>query len=376
MKKILIFYGSYGGGHLSAAKSIKEYMETNFDDVKIELVDCIEYINKYLNKLSTMAYAEMAKKAPWAWKHVYNDSQKGPLATISNTSNKLMSRRLNKLLQEFNPDLVISTHPFGSQMCSILKKRKKITCKLATIMTDFAPHNQWLVGSEYVDYFFVAHEQMKEEISKLGIDANKIFVTGIPISSKFLENFDREEIFKKYNLSPDKETFLFFAGGEYGLGKNTTYMVLKAIIRLFKDTQVVAIAGRNEKMQEKFSNLVEQTNSSDRIKVLSFTQDVPSLMHIADLVITKPGGLTITESLACKLPIVIVNPIPGQEEENAQFLVDNNVAIWIHKKDNIARALKNLYRHPEIVENMRKNSSLLSKKYSTEAICRILISLI
>ncbi len=289
MKKILIFYGSYGGGHLSAAKSIKEYIVSNYNDVQVEMVDCIEYINKYVNKVSTLAYAEMAKKAPWAWKRLYNNSQKGPLASISTTSNKLMSHRLNHLIQEFKPDLIISTHPFSSQMCSILKKRSHINAKIATIMTDYVPHNQWLVGSKYVDYFFVAHEGMKRKLIELGIDDSKVFATGIPLSSRFVQKFDRNSIFKYLNLSPEQKTILFFAGGEFGLGRNTTYMVLKAIIRLFKNYQVIAIAGRNKKMKEKFEELVSSTNSSNRIKVLSYTDKVPEFMSISDIVITKPG---------------------------------------------------------------------------------------
>lgn len=125
MQKILIFYGSYGGGHLAAAKSISEYLQSNYSNVEVQIVDCIEYINKYLNKVSTEAYKELAKKAPWLWKRVYKDSKTGPLAHISTTTNKLMSYRLNLLIQEFKPDLIISTHPFSTQMCAILKKKEK-----------------------------------------------------------------------------------------------------------------------------------------------------------------------------------------------------------------------------------------------------------
>ena len=121
MKKILIFYASYGGGHLSAANSLKQYIDENFKDCETKLVDCMLYVNRPINKISTVAYKEMAKKFPWAWGEVYSHSQKGPLAHISNTSNKLMAKKLLNLLDEFKPDAVISTHPFGSQMVSYLK---------------------------------------------------------------------------------------------------------------------------------------------------------------------------------------------------------------------------------------------------------------
>ena len=373
MKKILIFYGSYGGGHLSAAKSIKSYLEENYNNIEIQIVDCIEYINKYLNKVSTDAYKELAKKMPWVWKHVYKNSQNGALSHISNTTNKLMSYKLNSLLQEFKPDLVISTHPFATQMCAILKKREKIECKLATVLTDYHIHPQWLILYEYVDYFFVSNEKMKKDMIEEGIFDEKIFVTGIPVSQKFSLPFDKQSIYDEFNLNSNKKTVLFFAGGEFGLGRNTTFMVLKALIRLFKDTQIIAISGKNEKMNKKFNELVEITNSSDRVKVLEYTNKVPEIMSISSFVITKPGGLTVTECLASSLPIVIINPIPGQEEENAEFLVNNDVAIWIKKEDNISRALKNLYRNTEHFNLMKNNAQILSKPNATQNICEILL---
>lgn len=376
MKKVLIFYGAYGGGHLSAAKAIKNYLDDNYPDCETMMVDCVEYINKYLNKLSTTAYKEMAKKAPWMWKHVYNNSDHGALARISTTSNKLMSRKLNNILQEFNPDLVISTHPFSNQMCTILKKKKKISCKIATVLTDMAPHSQWTVNSDYIDYFFVANQEMKDALSDDGIASFKIFVTGIPLSKRFSEKFDTKKIYKDFNLDSNKTTILFFAGGEFGLGRKRTHLVFRALIRLFKNFQIVAISGRNKKMNEKFKSLVYLYEVSDRVIVLDYTDKVPELMSISNIVITKPGGLTTTESLVSNLPIIIINPIPGQEEENAEFLVKNGVAIWIKKNDNIARVLKNLYRHPEKIDEMRSNIPALAKPNSTKNICDILMNTI
>lgn len=374
MKKVLIFYGAYGGGHLSAAKSIKNYLEKHYPDCEVKMLDCVEYINKYLNKLSTTAYKEMAKKAPWMWKIVYNNSDHGALSKISTTSNKLMSRKLNNILQEFEPDLVISTHPFSNQMCTNLKKKKLINCKIATILTDMAPHSQWTVDSEYIDYFFVSNNEIKEALIDEGIANFKIFVTGIPLSERFHENFNDAEIYNEFNLDPNKTTILFFAGGEFGLGRKRTFLIYRALIRLFKKFQIVAISGKNKKMNEKFNHLVEAYGVADRVKVLDYTNKVPELMHISNIVITKPGGLTTTESLASNLPIVIINPIPGQEEENADFLVRNGVAIWIKKEDNIARVLKNLYRHPEKIDEMKKNIPNLAKPDSTKNICEILMN--
>lgn len=373
MKKILIFYGSYGGGHLSAARSIKEYIDANYKDTETCMVDCIEYINKALNKITTKAYSEMAKNAQWMWKRVYYGAESGPFSKLNDKTQNLMSIKLNKILQTYKPDLIISTHPFSSHMCAILKKKKKINTKIATIITDYAPHSQWLMHSVYIDYFFVAHDGMKEDLLKRGLKEKQIKVTGIPLSNRFLAHYNKEKILSEFNLSPDKRTVLFFAGGEQGLGKDRIFNMLKSIIETFPNLQIIAISGKNQKVKQQFDNLVSKTNSDETVKVLKYTNKIPELMSASDLVITKPGGLTTTESLASGLPIIVINPIPGQEEENAEFLEQKGVAIWIRKNDNIEDELYKVLNSEEKLQSMKINARLLAKKNSTKDICETLL---
>lgn len=373
MKKILIFYASYGGGHLNAAKSIKDCIDNNYKNCETELIDCMKYVNKPIEIVTTAAYREMAKKMPWAWGKIYADSQKGPLAHISSKSNQLLAIKLLKLLREKQPDLIISTHPFGSQMCAYLKRKGKITAQIATIMTDFSPHDQWLVGNETTDYFFVANDKMKNYLVAKNIPDNKVFVTGIPISSRFLQNYNREEILKEFDLKDNKKNILFFGGGEFGLGKARTVEIFNNLVKNFDNIQVIAIAGKNEKMKSEFEKIVEENNKQESVKVLAFTNKVPELMSISDLVISKPGGLTTSESLASNLPMIIINPIPGQEEENAEFLEEKGIAVWIRKKDDSSKIINDLLSNQEELENMRKNTEILAKPNSTKNICDILL---
>lgn len=374
MKKVLIFYASYGGGHLSAAKSIQKYLEEHYSaEVKSEIIDCMKYINTTLDVVTTGAYREMAKKAPNLWGKVYSNSQSGVLGHVSSRANKIMAIKLKKLICEKNPDLIISTHPFSSQMVSYLKKKGKVNCKLATILTDFASHEQWLVGHEYTNFFFVSNDNMEKELCDYGVAKDKIHVTGIPMSDRFFEKFDRTSILKMFNLVPDKNVILFFGGGEFGLGKERTVQILRSLILNAHDYQIVAISGKNEKMKEAFESLVKELNVSSKVKILGFTDKVPELMSISDLVVTKPGGLTTTESLASHLPIIIINPIPGQEEENADFLEKHNVGIWIKKDDDPDAILLNLFDNKDKIENMRENTKSLAKTHSTQNICEILM---
>lgn len=310
MKKVLILYASYGGGHLSAAKSIQKCIEENYPGIQSEIIDCIKYISNSLDKLSTAAYREIAKKLPNLWGKIYFNSQKGILGQLSSNTNKFMAIKLKNLVKEKQPDIIISTHPFSSQMICYLKRKNKINTKLATILTDFASHEQWLIGHEYTDYFFVSNNDMKHQLSNYGITASKIHVTGIPLSDRFLEDFDKDKIYKEFNLNPNKKVILFFGGGEFGLGKDRTLKIFDSIINNLLDFQIIAIAGKNEKMKESFEIIVNNLKAMNRVKVLGFTNQVPELMKISYIVVTKPGGLTSTESLASSLPMLIINPIP------------------------------------------------------------------
>ena len=338
------------------------------------MIDCMKYVNKTIEKVTTAAYREMAKKAPWAWGRIYSDAQKGPLAHITTRSNKIMAIKLLKLLREKKSDLIISTHPFGSQMCSYLKRKNKINSKIATIMTDFAPHDQWLVGHEYTDYFFVAHNKMKDYLINKGISESKVFDTGIPISENFQKQYNKKEIFDKYNLDESKFTILFFGGGEFGLGKTRTVQIFNNFVEETKNNniQIIAISGKNPKMKSAFEEVVNSNNAEVNVKIIEFSNEVPKLMAISDLVVTKPGGLTTSESLASHLPMVVINPIPGQEEENAEFLESKNIAVWIKKSDNSKEIIKNLLNNKEKIRIMKENTKILARPNSTRDICDIL----
>lgn len=373
MKKILILYATYGGGHLSAAKSVKQYLDEHYSNVQTEMVDCIEYINKSLNKVTTGAYKEMAKKAPWAWKRIYQHSEKGTLSKISITTNKFMALKLMKLFNELTPDLVVSTHPFATQMTGYLKKKKKIDCKLATLMTDFMPHEQWLVRNEFSDFFFVSNFNMKNLLIKEKINKDKIFVTGIPVSTRFQQEFDKPAIYKDFGLDPNKKTILFFAGGGFGLGAESTVNILKSFLNLKNELQIVAISGKNPKMKKRFDELQEEYGDNI-LKVFEYTDKVPELMNISTLVVTKPGGLTTSECLVCGLPMIIINPIPGQEEQNAEFLESAGIAIWLKKHDDAKKVINNLLHSPIRLTEMKENAKVVARRNSTQRICNILIN--
>nr|MBP3680902.1 glycosyltransferase [Clostridia bacterium] len=374
MKRVLVLYAKYGGGHLSAANSIQNFIEENYYfDTQVKSVDCVEYASPVLSGLTIEAYKDMAKKAPWAWKKVYYNSENGALSHISTDIAKKMARKLHTLFKEFLPDIVISTHPFATQMTSYLKEHENVDCKLATVLTDFAPHAQWLVGKDYCDLFFVSNDDMKTELTNdYNIPETKVFVTGIPLSDRFLDDFKEDECFDVLRLKKEKKVLLFFGGGEFGLGEKRTVKVLKSLANHLDEYQIVAISGRNKKMNNEFLKLYKKVKNDD-LHIYKYTINVPELMYISSLVVTKPGGLTSTESLASGLPMLIINPIPGQEEENARFLEKSGAAVWIKKDDDIDMIVDNLLKDTDKLEKMKENCLALSKRDSTKNICNIIL---
>lgn len=374
MKKILIMYATYGGGHFSAAKAIKSYIDENYAEAETKIVDCVEYINKFVNKITTGTYKRLTTSTPWLWKKVYYNSEKGILSKVSNATNKLMAKKLLHLFKDYNPDIVISTHMFATQMTGYLKRKGKINCTLATVLTDFAPHEQWLEEHEYGNFFFVSNEGMKKAlINDFKVDENKITVTGIPISPKFSKEFNKPEIYKTLGLSPNKKTILLFGGGEYGLGKKTVLKVLNCLTNYLDTYQIVAVSGRSKKMNKAFNEIAENISDKSSLKVFDYVTNVPEIMSISSLVVTKPGGLTSSESLASALPMFVINPIPGQEEENAEFLEKAGVAVWQKKEDEPEKLLKELLTSESKLEEMKNNTYKLARKESTKNICDIVL---
>lgn len=283
--KILILYASYGGGHISAANAIQEAIKKVYPNYEVELLDCMRYLNRQINYITVKSYEEMAKKTPKLWGKVYKASRKGPVAEISNSFNKIFSRKLGKFIRDSNPSVIISTHPFSTQMCGILKKKKKIEIPVATVMTDFKYHEQWLVGHEYLEKFFVSNEKMKQSLIDYGVDKRKIFAEGMPISEKFSEKFNRNEILNEFDLKSNLKTVLFFAGGKMGLARSNIFKFMEVFAKNADCMQVVAISGKNPKVYEKFKEIAKNKNN---IKVIQFTNKVPELMSVSDIVVTKP----------------------------------------------------------------------------------------
>lgn len=373
---ILLFYASYGSGHLSAATAIEQYIRENYPDAKTLKIDCVEYINKSINKISTSAYKSIILKTPVLWGQVYKLLKNDTILDITQFSNRFMAKKIFTLFEDFEPDLVISCHPLGGQITSFLKSHKKTNCKLATVMTDFASHKQWLIGKDYTDYFFVSNIEMKTSLISEGIYPNKIYVSGIPISPNFYKNYDKENIYKSLNIAKNKKNIIFFGGGSLGLSSSSNVQaILTSLLQATDEShQIIIISGKNQKLYNDFQKTINNTYHKSQIKLIDFTTELPELLPITSFVITKPGGLTITECISTNVPIILINPIPGQEKENAQYIADNKMGIWIKTNKPTSEYFQEIFNDTKLIEEIKENQKKYSHINSTKNICDILIN--
>ena len=371
--KILILTAATGGGHLRASSALKSYILETQEDCEVEIVDTLKYISPLLDKTVTEGYEAMAKRTPKLFGSLYKSTNRGKSKTTYFFCN-IFRKYLMPLVEEFRPDAIISTHPFATEMISLLKEDGKITAPLICVMTDYGPHRAWI--HPYVDSYIVSNEGMVDTMAKMSAPREKIHPYGIPVEESFYEKMDRAEVLRQLGLSPDKPTVLIMAGS---FGVSNILRIYNNIIKVNLDFQIIVITGKNERLYEAFNKLILRNSRqkplrdvsvklkpkpSKPTKVLFFTNEVHKYMQISDLIITKPGGLTVSEALACNLPMAIFDAIPGPETENAEFLIDNNMAVKIQKGSACSETIYDLLSNQERLEEMRRSCSAFDKSSS------------
>lgn len=370
--KVLIFSISAGGGHSKAADSIKEYIDLYYPNATVRVIDTLKYINPIIDKVIIGSYLKTIKITPSLFGKLYDYSESDyGLSIISAKFNEIMTYRLLPLIKDFNPDIFIATHPFPTEMLSILKSKHKINKPIISILTDYAPHSSWL--HPCIDAYIVSNECMIPEMVSKGIPKNTIYPFGIPVSKDFLITYNKDETLSEINFYPDKPTILVM-GGSLGIGKITK--VYENLLKVDGDIQIIVITGNNKKL---YYELLSYTRSLDKNKtsyIIGFTDKVTKYMQASDLLLTKPGGLTITEALVSNIPLALFSPIPGQEERNAEFLLANNLAVDLGDASNTKDIIENLLKDPSKLVTIKENQIKFSKPDVGKNIYNLILKLI
>lgn len=359
---ILILSASTGGGHMRASKAIEGYMTQQNKDINVKIVDSLLYISPILNKTITGGYVYLATKTPRLYGKLYDLTNKEhKLANFVTRVNNIFANKLLPLIEDFKPDVIITTHPFPTEMVSRLKSKKQIKIPLICIMTDYAPHKAWI--NEKVDAYIVANDDMVGRMINEGIDSKCIYPYGIPIDEVFFEEKEKQLVLEDLGLDGNLPTILMMAGS---FGVNNVFDVYKNIVDIDLEFQIILVTGRNQKLYNHFEDVIG--NSPKKTKLIYFTNEINKFMQASDIIITKPGGLTVTEALACNIPMAVFDAIPGQEEENADFLLKHNMAVRIKDGESCRKAIVDLLNDENKLENMKEACKSFGKNDSTKNI--------
>lgn len=366
---MLILSISAGAGHMRAAQAVKGYMETHYSDKGVEIVDWFKYINPVVNRVVIGGYIGTLKATPSLYGKLYDMAEKDEgISDISHTINRLLAIRTERLLTGKNPKIVLCTHPFPLEVICYLKKKRKLSFKIISLITDFAPHSFWL--RKEVDYYIVANEDLIYEMKWKGVDKDKIFPFGIPIDKRFTLDYDKNTV--RRNLGLKNKTTLLLMGGSLGMGE-----LKETFTSLFfgsLDIQLIAVCGSNKKLKESLTAVA--SSNPERAVVFGYTEEIPALMAASDLLITKPGGLTVSEAITVGLPIAIISPIPGQERQNARYLINSGMAIEFKRGDYVEGIMSQLLASPVRLSHMKEIAALKAKPNATGDLCSFISSLI
>ncbi len=357
MKKILIMYATYGTGHRSIAKYVEEYFKSKNEEIKIKNIDLLDYVMPKIGKATTKISNKIILAGnPILWGMIYKffDSKITTFGTYRLISKFFDSEALKREVIAYKPDLVISTHFFASTSISRYKKKGYIDSKLVTIITDYQSHELWLQNQKCEDAIIVASKDEKREIVKKGVDSSKVRIYGIPISTKFNEEYNRESILKKLSISGKKPIYLFFGGG--GCGSTTSLPYLKELIKLNLNADIIFVSGNNTDVKIKAQKLVQKYDASN-VRVFGFVTNVPELMAISEAVITKPGGITITECLTLKRPMILINKTAGHEKGNFKYLIRNGYALNGSSLSKFKKSIVAINSNKKVLEKLRINLS-------------------
>ena len=417
--KVLILSASTGGGHNRAAAALKEYIINQNKNNTVQIIDALEQCSKLFNRTVTKGYKMLAMNAPELYGTFYKSADKdSPIGDLVTSVNSQFCKKLLPLIKNQNIDIVICCHPFASAMMSNLKEKYNIDIPVIAIITDFMPHKAY-IGKNINAFVCASKSTAKQLIEKYKVQKDRVFDYGIPIFERFY-NSDKninKTVAEQLGFDENKRTVLIMAGS---FGVTDILKIYDYLVDIDYDFQIIVITGKNKKLYDAFEKMLNRdisefetqeapewiqqlsddniikliydqneqliqniakkfrrsTNKTKPTKLFYFVDNVEDYMHLSDIIITKPGGLTTSESLVCELPMAIFQAFPGQEAQNADFLIKNNMAIMLKKGREGAKQIEELLKNPQKLNEMKANCKKYAHKNSCEKIYSLILDLL
>lgn len=373
--RVLLLSVTAGFGHHSTAKALEQTFAEK--GIQTKTVDVYDYLNKLVHDTISKGYLISSKYAPLLYRLFYTLAENNKETSVAkfniiNVVNALSSVKFEKVIDEFKPDAIICTHVFAAQLIDEMKKRKLVTAPTLGIVTDYTIHPHWEIVPN-VEYIVTASELITHLAVKKGISKARILPFGIPINPKFNKKITKQEAREAFGLEMDKPVVLVMSGS---MGYGNSKKLVEEISSIGMDFQILAVNGNNKRQYKKLVEYKKSYNGKCTLYPFEFVDNVEVMMSAADCIITKPGGLTVSESISKALPMILVNPIPGQEERNVEFLLNNGIASLVTKTFPLDEAIYHMFKNPVRIETVRQNIKAIGHPNAAQVLADFVISLV
>lgn len=371
--RLLILSASVGAGHLRAAQAVALALKAMEPEAEIKNQDALELTNKTFRRLYGQAYLDLVNRAPYVLGYLYDlfDRPRGPKQKSDRLRvlvERLNLRKILKLLQLEPWNIIINTHFLSAEIVASLRRDKEVNTPHMTVTTDYETHRLWV--TDPCDHYCTATEEGAAYLQHWGVNRRNITVTGIPIHPAFSKQQDRATCLRSQGLVGDRPIVLQLAGG-FGVGPMEK--IYRALLEIDVPLEIVSVAGRNEEIKKELEMI--EVPIRHRSKIIGFTETIHELMAVADLVISKPGGLTTSEVLASGAAMAIINPVPGQETRNSDFLLENGAAIKINNVATLPYKLSKLLIDQTRLRQLKENAVRLSRPQAAFDVAKIALKL-
>ncbi len=353
-KRILLTYAMYGNGHRAIAQYIESYFKARDPELEILAIDLLTYSTPILGRISQKVTDFFLLKFPLGWSLIYElfDNKISSEIARHTSMGLFKNKRMRKVITDFNPDMTISTHFFGSSLIDYYNRKGIINSKLITVVTDYEAHALWLKGYKREQAIIVGDKDEVNYLVKKGVKRNIIKPIGIPINPVTSVDFDIIKATEKYGFDGSRPICLFFGGG--GNGGTHSLPYIRKLIKSNLDIDIIYIAGKNQTAKDKVDKWIHDFDVKN-IKTLGFVNNVPELLQICDFVVSKPGGAQTTESLYFNKPVIMINCSGGQEVANYKYFEKHGYGKRIRTAFMFNRYMKAISDNPKIIEKMQKN---------------------
>ena len=365
-KRILFISAPIGSGHIRAAQAVSQILQVQHA-CETELCSVFDFFPPVIGQAILAIYLKILAVFPALYGTAYGWGNQSRMALFGRELiSRFLAKRMLNYINEFQPAVIVCTHATPAGLVAWLKKKGSITVPTVAIITDFVVHRLWVYPE--IDYYFVAHTAMSDYLCQYGIAADSIAITGIPVSNSFSQPSSKEELMAKLKLSPDRKNIMIMGGGA---GVLPIDKILNICNQIDRPLQLIAIAGKNQSLYRELVQLAATTKHP--VKVLGFIDNVHEFMSVADLLISKPGGMSSAEALAKTVPLIIFRPIPGQEEANTQFLLESHVALRADSLSELQAILTRLlFEDNDELSSLCQQAALLGRPNAATDIAKII----